>query len=413
MSRLSVGHRLTRKTCLGLVLLLVACDSAQVPELTFDHAPDAAWAPRAGPIPATSGDLALVTNNRDDTVSYVDLGRDPPVEIFKLPVGLQPIEREGPHHVTLSADGATMWIGLSNFVPGSGSGPHGAHGTGTADGHALLVDVDSGDLLADVRVDRNPGDIRLTPDGKRLLVTHFDLLRITEATPGTPPADLASRLVIIDVATRTRLARVSVCPAAHGMVVSPDSRRVTIACWDDQIAIVDLAGLPDQAHPVRLVPVLPLPGTIADPDCQPYALTQSPDGDTVWVGCFESGELRAYDVSAGVMDPARAVDLGSAALFGSYLSDTTLVVPSQGPDQLTWLDENGDVQDTLTFDRADCILPHVVHPSSDGRTLYLVCEGDRVTPGTLVVIDAARHTVTSVVALGLFPDDLAIRSRAK
>ncbi len=332
------------------------------------------------------------------------------MELLKLPVGLQPIEREGPHHLALSPDGATMWVGLSNFVPGSGSGPHGAHGTGSADGHALLIDVASGDLLANVRVDRNPGDIRLTPDGARVLVTHFDLLRITEARPGTPAADLASRLVIIDVATRTREARVSVCPAAHGMIVSPDSRRVTIACWDDQIAIVDLV---DPAHPVTLVPVLPLPGTISDPDCQPYALTQSPSGDTIWVGCFESGELRAFDVATQAMDPSRVVDLGSAALFGSYLTSDQLVVPSQGPDQLTWLDADGEVVGALTFDRDDCILPHVVHPSSDGRMLYLVCEGDRVSPGTLVVIDAARRIVTSVVALGLFPDDLAIRRKPR
>ncbi len=84
---------------LGLVVWLggVACDSAgQAPELIFEHAADEAWSPRAGPIAAPIGDLLLVTNNRDDTVSYVDLGLDPPAEIMKLPVGLQPIEREGP-----------------------------------------------------------------------------------------------------------------------------------------------------------------------------------------------------------------------------------------------------------------------------------------------------------------------------
>ncbi len=390
--------------------LATACDTtAQAPELVFDHPLDEAWSARAAPIPTAVGDLALITNNLDDTLSYVDLGLTPPAEIMRLPVGLQPVEREGPHHLTLAADGLTMWVGISNFVPGSGSGPHGAHGTGTADGSALLVAVDTGDLLASVRVDRNPGDIRLTPDGKRVLVTHFDLLRITGATPGSTTADLASRLAIIDVASRTREALVMTCPAAHGMAVSPDSRRVFIACWDDQLAIVDLV---DPAHPVDLVSVLPLPGTIADPECQPYALTQSPDGATVWVGCFESGELRAFDTASGAMDPTRVVTLGSAALFGSYLSTrpATLVVPAQGPDQLAWIDAaTGDLSASLVFDRADCILPHVVQSTSDGKRLLVVCEGDRVSPGTLVVVDPDTRAVTDVVPLGRFPDDLALR----
>lgn len=385
-----------------------ACDAtAQAPELVFDHPADEAWNPRSSPIPAAVGDLVLITDNLDDAVSYVDLGLDPPAEIMRLPVGLQPVEREGPHHLALAADGKTMWVGLSNYVPGSGSGPHGAHGTGTADGSALLIDVGSGDLLASVRVDRNPGDIRLTPDGKRVLVTHFDLLKITSATPTSTPDELASRLAIIDVATRTREAVVTTCPATHGMAVSPDSKRVFIACWDDQLAIVDLVA---PTHPVELVPVLALPGTIADPECQPYALTQSPDGATVWVGCFESGELRAFDVASGAMDPTRVARLGTSALFGSYVDAATLVVPSQGPDQLAWIDAaTGDTRASLTFDRADCILPHVVGASSDRKRLLVVCEGDRVSPGTLVIVDPDTRTVSDVVPVGRFPDDLAIR----
>ena len=408
--RLGVGSRAFGCLASGCIAFgsLAACDAtAQAPELVFDHTADEAWSSRSTPIPSAIGDLVLITNNLEDAVSYVDLGLDPPAEIMRLPVGLQPVEREGPHHLALSADGLTMWVGLSNYVPGSGSGPHGAHGTGTADGSALLIDVASGDLLASVRVDRNPGDIRLTPDGKRVLVTHFDLLRITSASPTSTSDEIASRLAIIDVATRTREAIVTTCPATHGMAVSPDSKRVYVACWDDQMAIVDLVAA---NHPVELVSVLALPGTIADPECQPYALTQSLDGATVWVGCFESGELRAFDVAAHAMDPTRVARLGTSALFGSYLSATTLVVPSQGPDRLSWIDAaTGDVATSLAFDRADCILPHVVQPSPDGKRLLVVCEGDRVSPGTLVIVDADSRTVSDVVPVGRFPDDLAIR----
>jgi len=387
---------------------LAACDqSAPPPEVKFELDPDATFNVAAEPPPAAVGDLLMITNNFDDSVSYVDLGLVPPAEIARVPVGFNPVEREGPHHLSLSHDQQSVWVGISNFVPNSGSGPHGSHGAGTADGHALQIRVADGVQIADVRVDRNPGDIRMSPDGSKLLMSHFDLLRVTSATPTTPIEDLNSRLAIIDPATATRLAMVSICPAAHGIAIAPDSKTAYVACYDDRIAIVDL-----ETYAAHTVNVLPIPGTIANPACQPYALTISPDGATVWVGCFISGELRAYDTASDSMIAGRSVDLGSAALFGSYLDADTLVVPSQGPDKLWWIDAaTGDVKASLAFDVAQCDRPHVVRPASDGQRLAVVCEGDRVTPGTLVIVDRTSKLVTDVVPVGRFPDDIALRPK--
>lgn len=387
-----------------LVAVLAACDeTAPPPGVRFDVPADATWATRTEPPPEAVGDLVMITNNFDDTVSYVDLGLVPPREIAKIPVGFNPVEREGPHHLSLSPDHETVWVGISNFVPNSGSGPHGSHGAGTADGHALQIRVSDGVELASVRVDRNPGDIRLTPDGKLLLVSHFDLLRVTDAAPGAPASELDSRLAIVDPATGERKAMVPLCPAAHGIAIAPDSSAAYVACYDDRIAVVDLT---NDRYPVHTVKVAL--GTVSSPECQPYALTIAPDGGTVWVGCFTSGDLLAYDVASEAMQPARTASLGGAALFGAYLSDDLMAVPSQGPDRLHWIDPaTGDVVHSLDFDPEDCLLPHVVGPTSDDR-LALVCEGDRESPGTLVTIDATR-AVQDVVPVGRFPDDIALR----
>lgn len=49
-------------------------------------------------------------------------------------------------------------MGLSNFVPGAGSGPHGNHGTGSADGHVIKMRV--------VVLDATTRDVRsVTPLG--------------------------------------------------------------------------------------------------------------------------------------------------------------------------------------------------------------------------------------------------------
>ncbi len=396
MSRL-VPHRGRRLSLLSL--LLIACDAPVSPTLVFES--DLAF-PERETIPTPVGDLALITNNYDDTLSYIDLGLTPPAEIARLPVGLNPVEREGPHHVTVSPDGLA-WVGISNFVPNSGSGPHGAHGTGQSPGHALLIRVSDGVELASVRVDRNPGDIRLTPDGRRVLVSHFDLLRITDNTGG----DFDSRLAIIDVKTRTREALVPVCPAAHGVAISPDSKTAYIACWDDRVAKVDL-GSPD--HPVETTPVLPIPGTLAEPECQPYALTLSRDGKTLWVGCLASGELRGFDTTT--MTPIAGYDLGGAALFGTELDDGRFAIPVQVPDALAFFDPSEPLSPPtlVPLDPSACVLPHVVAVRKD--KLLLVCEGDRVAPGSFVILDY-EGKVERVIPVGLYPDDLAIVPKAR
>jgi hypothetical protein len=384
---------MTRLHPAALALLLTACDEPVAPTLAFEH--DAAF-PERVPIPAPKGDLVLITNNFDDTLSYIDLGLTPPAEIARVPVGLNPVEREGPHHVAISADGLA-WVGISNFVPNSGSGPHGAHGAGTSPGHALLIRIADGLEVGTVRVDRNPGDIRLTPDGRLALLTHFDLLRITESRPDTPPAELDSRLALIDTATLERTF-VPVCPAAHGIAIAPDSKAAYVACWDDRVAKVDLT-----TRAVETAPVLPIPGTLASPECQPYALTLSPDGQTLWVGCFASGELRALDTATLKRGPV--VDLGGSALFGTYLADGRLAVPAQGPDALHFIDPaTGGLLDSVAFDD-DCVLPHVV--AERGDRLLLVCEGDRVAPGSFLVLDAEGTTLHRI-PVGRYPDDLAI-----
>jgi DNA-binding beta-propeller fold protein YncE len=387
----------------GLGGVVGACDAtAPAPELVFSRSPEESWTERKVP-PTAVGPLALVTNNYDDTVSYVDLGLSPVREIARIPVGLSPVEREGPHHLVVEPGGEVVWVGISNFVPNSGGGPHGAHGTGASSGYAQAYRVSDGAELARVRVDKNPGDIRITPDGSTILVTHFDLLRITGAQPGAGDDALFSRLAVIDTETRTRVALVPVCPAAHGVVVSPDGTQAFVACWDDRVAVVDLTSA---GYPSTTVDVLPIPGSIASPECQPYALTPSRDGKMVWVGCFESGQARAFSTETGAMVAGRVAELGGSVLFGEELADGRLVLPAQARDGLFFINPTtAEVVQEVRFAPADCRMPHIV--TQVGERLILVCEGDRVAPGTMVVMDI-HGEVEEVLELGRYPDDLAI-----
>src|SRR6185503_16349199 len=85
-----------------------------------------------------------ITDNRSDELSFVTVGQAMPQLLGNLPVGDVPVELEGPHHLASSPDGKFIYYNLSNYVPGTGSGPHGSHGTGTVPGSLVKIDAGSG-----------------------------------------------------------------------------------------------------------------------------------------------------------------------------------------------------------------------------------------------------------------------------
>ncbi len=73
-----------------------------------------------------------------------------------------------------------------------------------------------------MRVDRNPGDVIVSRDGRTLYQTHFDLLEDRRRGPARQHrrAEMDSRLAIIDAETMTRKTMVAVCPAPHAVRLS-------------------------------------------------------------------------------------------------------------------------------------------------------------------------------------------------
>jgi YVTN family beta-propeller protein len=377
-------------------------------------------------LPPLGAGLVFVTNSGDDTVSVLDLQTLEPRA--RLPVGLTPVELEGPHHLALSPAQTELFVGLSYVAPRAGSGPHGAHGTGTADGYALKLDAATGALLGHVRVDRSPGDIRLTPDGRYVLMSHFDLLRVQQAVAsGAARAAMDSNVAILDAGADGRafrlLALAPTCPAGHGLLAAADSRSAYVACHlSDELAVLDLtsptlaAGASAPKVPTALVSLGSDGRPPPDAALKPYALTLSPLDGAVWVSCWGTGELRVYEPGSptGAVDSSRTVAVGGTPMFGDFTRDgSLLLLPTQQPDVLSFVDPVAPAAQAVIFQlplpAAHCKNAHAVRFRPDERTALLVCEGDQLGPGSLVEIDVALRTVVRSVPLGVYPDDLAIR----
>ncbi len=373
---------------------------------TIDFPPDGgAWA--AAPVPPWVHEKRLgLSDNGDDTVAFVTPSATPKL-LALAPIGDIPVELEGPHHIAASTDGARLFIPLSNYVPGSGSGPHGSHGLGTVPGS--LVAVRAADMvhLAEVEVDRNPGDVILTRDGKTAFVSHYDLLRLqAQVSKGLPEEQGFSTVAVVDTATMGKPPLYPVCATGHGLALSSDEKTLYVTCSQtDQLAVLDLT-----THAVTRVPVGPTPNVPLQPSYGPYAVTRSPADDSLWISCNNSGELRVYDTKKQAMDLSRTVFVNGVPMFSAFLSDgKTLIAPHQGDDKVSIVDTAQAKEiGTISLPGEACLNAHVVMVTPDDKLGFLVCEGDHTPsrPGTLVALDLQARTVAGYVAVGVFPDGI-------
>lgn len=389
--------------CLGLAAA-AACTKDSITWI-YDDGPH--WPSRAV-FPGIGNGLVAVTNSYDDTLSLLDVVTLD--EVAKIPLGLLPVELEGPHHVKTSPDGQFLYVGLSLVVPNAGGGPHGSHGTGTSPGYVLKIRTSDMRLVGQTRVDRNPGDLVVSPDGATVYVSHFDVKRIEEVAAQGGSADaMRSAIARIDTATMTREALVPVCPAEHGIVLSPAGDRLYVSCYgNDRVAVVDVT---DDAMPATMVPLGPgtgaLPGSIY---FGPYAMTLDAANDTLWMSSWESGELRALDTQTLTVDTARTISTGGRPMFGSLDGDRVLIArqsndPSIHDDRLLVISSGGASVQTIMLPEAQCMNAHDAHPipGQPGKAL-VVCEGHHVTPGTVIRVDIASGTVETSTEVGVFPD---------
>jgi hypothetical protein len=373
------------------------------------------WQRDPMPLGSLAGKI-VTTNFGDDTLSVLDPLT--PAAAGRLPVGFNPVELEGPHHVSVDSQGRFVLVNLSFAVAGSGSGPHGVHGLGDQPGYVVKLDAATGQEIGRVRVDPNPGDNTLSPDGKILYVTHYDEIKWRRQ-------QLDSNLALIDVEQMVVRKKRPLCPAAHGVRLSSDGSTLYATCGPDEIAVVDLK---DPALPVRRVKV---PGALGGASCQrcPYALAVAPDG-TVWVsslgpnsGAAGRGSVDVFDpgLDGGAFDPVRRVAMQGRPVFAAFspVADPggvyTVLIPEQvGPGdavQIYSAGGRGEAPQRLSsipFERSQCLNAHMLRIEPDGQRAQLVCEGDHRGPGSFLWLDLTAGSVLDSVPVGVFPDGLAL-----
>jgi YVTN family beta-propeller protein len=391
---------------LGAAALAGACGSGNG---TYLH-PDgiSPWPSNRTTVTVPDGGIGLVSNNGSDQVSVLDLAAN--MTMANIRVGIDPIGNDGPHHLAVDPVGRTVFVGLAFPPPGIPSGPHAGHGTSTVPGWVQALALSDFHEIARAEIDPNPGEIVITPDHRRVIVSHFNLAQAADvlANHGTL-MDAYSHLIVLDAADLHRLATVPLCVMAHGVAVSADGTRAYVACnGQDSLAIVHLD---DPAYAVE--PLLPVgAGAGAAPSVVygPYAVLLTRDGQYALVSDREGRDLRIFNIATHAFEDEHALSLRASVWFGAESPDGRFFFfPTQTPDGIARVRRSDWGLDTFRpVDRADCLYPHEISLGPDGR-YYLVCEAvgadtARTLPSRVLVIDPDALTVTARFDVGVYPD---------
>lgn len=389
---------------------LAACSKTKT---ETNHVYDAYAGPAAYPnlrpkLAAPDDDFALVPNSGSDSISFLDLGKG--VVTGTAPAGRNPFTLDSPHHVVGDAKNGVAYVALA-YPPTSQTGQH-THGSSTRPGWIQKLSLEDLRPIGEVSVDANPGEIALSDDGLRLVVSHFDLkaAQRMDLPLDQRRATLAlidpSQVLPTDSPDPTRLL---VCVAPHGIALSrPDAKTAFVSCYgEDAVALVNLE---DTHAAVVLVPVGAAPGPPGAPAYGPYSAALSPSGKRLAVGNTESKDVRFLEVAARAMETLTIPALGAAYVADWSPDEARLYVPTQAQDAIAVYDATtGVVLKSRVFDAASCVRPNEASLGKDAAVLYVICEGDGVSPGVVLALDPSTLATRTSFPVGISPGRAFVR----
>ena len=251
--------------------------------------------------------LAFAVYREEDVVGVIDSGTRR--EVARIPVGDNPIQ------MAVDPSGASLYV------------------TNLVSDEIVVIETTTFAVREHIGVRGEPLDLAVAPDGDAIYVTHTGSSWITR----------------IDVPTgETNLRRVpGLERGSYGVTVAGAENAVYLTdIGNDEVVVVEqFGGAADET------PNAPIRIPVVD---SPRSLASSPDGRTVYVTSFTTGEVAVID--AATNEVASTIDLPVSGTFA-------------------------------------------VTPNRDGSRVYFTAHDD----GVLVVVDAATHTVVQVAPVGEDP----------
>jgi DNA-binding beta-propeller fold protein YncE len=358
----------------SLLFALAACGGPE-------QAPGAdAFPNRRARYEANGHRLGYVANRFSDDVSVIDL--DTMVELGRPSVGRDPVDIDGPRHVTIDRERGLAYVVLS--YPLSWKGPHvTTRGDESGrSGYVVAFSLLDFTPLGELRLQQSPSDLTLSADGQALAVSHFDQARAsrTDGMLEERRAALALIQPAFGLAGGGAPARfVTVCVAPSGIAYDAAGARAYVACTgEDALAVVD-------TRAASVVARVPAGALVAN---KPFGVTPDPERVRLLVSNQVASSVVVFAMNDAPVPIATAFVSGIP--FGaSFLDEARFVVALQDPDGVAVIDAaSGTTLLERKYTADECSRPSDAK-SVDASTVYLVCEGDHYSEGRVVRLEVS------------------------
>jgi len=235
------------------------------------------------------------------------------------------------------------------------------------DDAVAVLDTAQNKVLGTIAVPKGPHGLVVTPDGRKVYVS----------------SDGASTVSVIDTATDRVVASIDVGANPHGLAVSGDGSRVLVSGWGSNRALVI-----DTATD-RVIGEVPV--------AQPHNGTLSRDGRTGWVASQQQGATALVRLDLTIWKEVARVPLDKTPRGLELSPDGRRVLFTlAGVNAIEVLDT---ATNRITGQIPVGASPHYAPFTPDGRWALAVVQG----PGELAILDTANNTLAGTVAVGNAP----------
>src|SRR5499433_2275 len=235
------------------------------------------------------------------------------------------------------------------------------------DDAVAVIDTAQNKVTNTISVPKGPHGLVVTPDGRKVYVS----------------SDGASTVSVIDTGSDRVIASIEVGANPHGLAISGDGRRVLALGWGtNRVLVIDTAT-------DRVITTVPVG--------QPHNGTMSRDGSIAWVGSQQQGATALVQLHLMTGKETARVALDKTPRGLEMTPDGKRVFFTlAGVDAVQVLDTTSK---QIVAQIPVGASPHYAPFTPDGRWALAVVQG----PGELAILDTASNTVADTVTVGKAP----------
>jgi YVTN family beta-propeller protein len=333
-----------------------------------------------------------VVSESGDIVSQLTWDGTALKTVKQVPVGLMPVDIDGPHNITVSPDGKYYYVTI-------------AHGTPYGALWKMAVDGDT--LVGRAPVEMFPTTIGLTPDGELAFVANSDF------HGDHPRMNVVS---VIYTPSMTPLTTIPACDMPHGVKSNHAGTKVYVTCMNsDEVLEIDRTTLTitrrhrtgtaevpmtNMGHGGEQGRTFPM-----HDECMPTFVSLSLDDARLYVACNHTDALQVLD--AATLDLIKSVPVGHGAYNVEPSPDGKWVIVTNKKDKSISLVDAATLAEVARIPVTKT-LPHGVAWSPDSRYAFISIESVGTDSGAVNVIDLSTRANIAQTPIPLQPTGISL-----